>query len=59
LDNLKHNGGTSLEAGYKPSIEMLQKQIKSDFIETTVNAFKPKNHRIIIITCNDQLSIRN
>jgi len=50
LDNLKADGGTTLEAGYKPTIEMLQKQIKNDFIDTNVNAFKPKNHRIIIIT---------
>ena len=49
LYNLKDNGGTSLEAGYKPAIEMLQKQIKSDCNKSNVQSFT-KNHRIIIIT---------
>jgi len=50
LDKLKADNGTSIEAGYKPAIKMLQKQIKSDFIEINANFLKPKNQRIIIIT---------
>lgn len=50
LDKLKAKGGTSLEVGYQPAIDMLQKQIIIDANEDPSSLIKPKNHRIIFIT---------
>ena len=60
LDKLKAKGGTSLEVGYHPAIDMLQKQIFNDAneVSASLTLAQPKNHRIIFITdavISDQL----
>lgn len=49
VDSLTAGGGTSLEAGYKPAIDMIKQQISED-VEYKTKDSLPINHRIIFIT---------
>ena len=51
LGHIKAEGGTSIEVGYRPAVEMMKEQITKDSVVKKSSANEiPQNHRIIFIT---------